>query len=93
MDLKGRLKVRAAREKNTGSPVKYALCNIGGSVVKNRLPMQKTQEMWVQSLGWEDPLGKEMAPHPSLLAWKIPWIEEPGGLQSMELQRVAKSQT
>ena len=81
-------KLEQPGKKNTGSPVKYALCNIGGSVVKNRLPMQKTQEMWVQSLGREDPLGKEMAPHSSLLAWKIPWIEEPGRLQSMELQRV-----
>ena len=42
----------------------------------------------VQSLGWEDPLEKEMATHSSTLAWKIPWIEEPGGLQSMGSQRV-----
>ena len=40
-------------------------------------------ETWVQSLGWEDPLEKEMATHSSTLAWKIPWTEEPGGLQSM----------
>ena len=40
------------------------------------------QETWVQSLGWEDPLEKEMATHPSILAWRIPWTEEPGGLQS-----------
>ena len=40
------------------------------------------QEMWVQSLGWEDPLEKEMGTHSSILAWKIPWAEEPGGLQS-----------
>ena len=46
----------------------------GGSVVKN-LPAK--QEMWVQSLGWEDPLEKEMATHSSTLAWEIPWIEEP----------------
>jgi len=45
------------------------------------------QEMWVQSLGWEDPLEKEMATHCSILAWEIPWIEEPGGLQSMGSQR------
>ena len=43
------------------------------------------QEMWVQSLGGEDPMEKEMATHSSLLAWKIPWPEEPGGLQSMGL--------
>ena len=45
------------------------------------LPMQKTQEMWVRSLGWEDPLGKEMETYSSILAWRIPWTEEPGGLQ------------
>ena len=44
--------------------------------------------MWVQSLGGEDPLEKEMATHSSILAWKIPWTEEPGGLQSMESQRI-----
>ena len=52
----------------------------------NRLPtMQETQ---VQSLGWGDPLEKEMATHSSILAWKIPWMEEPGRLQSMGSQRV-----
>ena len=45
-------------------------------------------ETWVRSLGREDPLEKEMAPHSSTLAWKIPWIEEPAWLQSMRLQRV-----
>ena len=45
-------------------------------------------ETWVQSLSWEDPLEKEMATHSSTLAWKIPWIEEPGRLQSMGSQRV-----
>ena len=48
------------------------------------------QETWVQSLSREDPLEKGMTIHPSILAWKIPWTEEPGGLQSMG---VAKSQT
>ena len=43
--------------------------------------------MWVQSFGWEDPLEEEMATHSSVLAWKIPWKEEPGGLQSIGLQR------
>ena len=47
--------------------------------------MQKT---WVQSLDWEDPLEKEIATHSSILAWEIPWTEEPGGLQSMGLLRV-----
>ena len=46
------------------------------------------RETWVPSLGWEDPLEKEMAAHSSTLAWKIPWIEEPGRLQSMVSQRV-----
>ena len=44
--------------------------------------------MQIQSLGWEDPLEEEMAIHSSILAWKIPWTEEPGGLQSMRSQRV-----
>ena len=50
--------------------------------------MQETQEMWVRSLGWENPLEKEMATHSSILAWKIPWTEEPGGLSSPGLQRI-----
>ena len=49
------------------------------------------QEMQVGSLGWEDPLQKEMATRSSPLAWRILWIEEPGGLQSMGLQRVGHS--
>ena len=46
------------------------------------------QETWVPSLGWEDPLEKGMATHSSILAWRIPWTEEPGGLQTMGSQRV-----
>ena len=53
--------------------------------VKNLPTMQ---EPWVQSLGQEDPLEKGMATHSSILAWRIPWTEEHGGLQSMGLQRV-----
>ena len=45
-------------------------------------------ETWVRALDWEDPLEKEMAIHPSTIAWKIPWTEEPGRLQSMGSQRV-----
>ena len=45
-------------------------------------------ETWVQSLGWEDPLEKEMATHSSILAWETPWTEGPGGLQSMGSYRV-----
>ena len=54
-------------------------------VVKS-LPVM--QETWVQSLGQEDPLEKEMATHSSILAWRISWTEEPGGLQSVGSQRV-----
>ena len=50
--------------------------------------MQETQEIWVEFLGQEDPLEKEMATHSSILPWEIPWTEEPGGLQSMVLQSV-----
>ena len=51
-----------------------------------RLPAMR--ETWVRFLGREDPLEKEMATHSSILAWRIPWMEEPGGLQSMGSQRV-----
>ena len=54
---------------------------------RTRLPMQEAQEMPVQSLGREDPLEKEMATHSSILAWRIPWTEEPGGLQSLGSQK------
>ena len=54
-------------------------------MVKN---LPASQENWVQSLRWEDPPEKGMAAHSSTLAWRIPWTEEPGGLQSMGLQRV-----
>ena len=50
----------------------------------HRLPVQK---IWVQSLDWEDPLEEEMVGYPSILAWEIPWIEEPGGLQSTWSQK------
>ena len=65
----------------------YACCLDMGSLVaqmiKNLPAMQETR---VQSLGWEDPLEKGMATHTSILAWRIPWTEEPGGLQTMGLQ-------
>ena len=56
----------------------------GDLVVKNLPAKQKT---WVQSLGWEDPLEKEMATHSSILAWEIPCTDESGGLQSMASQK------
>ena len=54
-------------------------------MVKNLPAMQET---WVQSLGWEEPLEEGVATHSSILAWRIPWTEEAGGLQPMALQRV-----
>ena len=56
--------------------------------VRNPQAMQETQETWVRSLGWKDPLEEEIATHCNILAWDIPWTEEPGGLQSMKSQRV-----
>jgi len=50
--------------------------------------MQEIKETWVRSLGGEDPLEKGMATHSSILAWKIPWMEEPGGLQTVGWERV-----
>ena len=59
------------------------------SLVAQRLKrLPAMWETWVQSLGQEDPLEREMTTHSSILAWRIPWTEEPGRLQSMELQRV-----
>jgi len=75
------LTVVASLVANTGSGFP------GGSVVKNPPAMQETQEMQVRSLGWEDPLEKEMAPRSSILAWEIPWTEKPGRLQSMASQK------
>ena len=61
------------------------LSSLVAQMVKHLPTVRETQ---VQSLGWEDLLEKEMATHSSILAWKIPWMEEPGRLQSMGLQRV-----
>ena len=70
-------------------PIRYYYLLTGASLVaqlvKNLPAVQETQ---VQSLGWEDPLEKEMAMHSSILSWKISWTEEPSGLQSMGSQRV-----
>ena len=55
-------------------------------MVKNPPVIQEMQEMQVPSLGWEDPLEEEMATHSSILAWRISWTEEPGGLQSIGSQ-------
>ena len=69
----------------------WGLCPLlpGGSAVNNLPTMQETQEMRVRFLGQEDPLEEKMAMHSSILAWKIPWTEKPGGLRSMGSQRVS----
>ena len=56
-------------------------------MVKNPSAMRET---WIRSLGWEDPLEKVTTTHSSILAWRIPWTEEPGGLQSMGSERVGQ---
>ena len=64
------------------------ICMKGDSLVAQMVRnLPATQETQIQSLGWEDPLEKGMATHSSILAWRIPWTEEPGGLQSIGLQR------
>ena len=71
----------------TNITIKYIIIErgfLGASVVKDSNAMQVR---WIQSLGWEDPRQKEMATHSSILAWKIPRIKEPGGLQSVGLQK------
>ena len=68
-----------------GYPLQYSWVPLMAQLVKNPPAMWET---WVQSLGWEDPLEKGMAVHSSILAWKIPWTEEPDRLQSMGLPRV-----
>ena len=67
------------------SMASFVMDSLVGQSVKCLPAMRETQ---VQSLGWEDPLEKEMAAHSSILAWKIPWTKEPGRLQSMGSQRV-----
>ena len=69
-----------------GYPLQYSWASLVAHMVKNLPTMWET---WVPSLGREDPLEKEMAIHSSTIAWKIPWTEEPGRLQSMGSQRVS----
>ena len=67
------------------------LCSFQASLVAQAVQrLSAMQETWVRSLGWEDPLEKEMAIHSSTIAWKIPWTQEPGRLQSMGSQRVGQ---
>ena len=69
--------------------IMFLLGLLVAQTVKNLPAMQETQ---IRSLSWEDPLEKEMAAHSSVLAWRIPWTEEPGRLQSMGSQRVGKTE-
>ena len=64
----------------------YRKASLVAQTVKKNLPAM--QETWIQYLGWEDPLEKELTAHSSILAWRIPWTEEPDRLQSMGLQTV-----
>ena len=68
-----------------GYPLQYSWASLVTQTVKNMPAMRET---WVQSLGWEDPLEKGMATHCSILAWRIPWTEEPCRLLSIRLQTV-----
>ena len=70
-----------------GYPLPYSWASLMAQMVKNPPAIQET---WVQYLGWEDPLEEVMTTHSSILAWSIPWTEEPGGLWSMELQKSCK---
>ena len=72
--------IAAMKLKDTPWKESYDQTSLVAQMVKRLPTMQETR---VQSLGWEDSLEKAMAPHSSTLAWKIPWTEEPGGLQSM----------
>ena len=68
----------------TGYPLQCSWASLVAQMTKNLPAMW---EAWVGSLGWEDPLEEGMATHSSIQAWRIPWTEEPGGLQSVGLQR------
>ena len=76
-----------ATAEGIGYPLQYFGASLVVQTVKNPPVMQ---EIWVRSLSWEDPLEKGVATHPSILAWRISWTEEPGWLQSMGSQRVRR---
>ena len=73
-----------------GPVYKFFQASLVTQMVKNPPAMWKN---WVRSLGWEDPLEESMVNHSSILAWKIPWTEDPGRLQSMGLQGVRHNRT
>ena len=75
---------RSPRE-GIGYPLQYSWASLVAQMVENLPAMRET---WVQSKGWEDPLEEGMATHSSILAWRIPWTEEPGELQCLWSQRV-----
>ena len=73
---------------STKKELNVDICNIGASLVAQTVKNPSTmQETWVRSLGQKDPLEKEMAAYSSILAWKIPWTEKPGRLQSVGSQK------
>ena len=78
--------------RSAGEGVRYSLQYSWASLVVQLVKdLPVMQETWVQSLGWEDPLGEGMATYSSILAWRIAWTKEPGGLQSMGTQRAGHS--
>ena len=77
--------LRRSPAEGIGYPLQYSWASLVAQTLKNPPAMQET---WVRSLGWEDLLEQGMATHSSILAWRIPWTEETGRVQSMELQRV-----
>ena len=76
---------RGRKESDTTEQLHLTLASLAAQTVKNLSAIQETR---VLSLGWEDPLEKRMGTHSSILTWRIPWTQEPGGLQSMGSQRV-----
>ena len=87
----GEMGVRHGRKFQEGGDICMHIADSGLprwlSSKESACQLKETKEMWVQSLGWEDPLEEEMAVHSSILAGRISWTEEPGRLQSMGLQR------
>ena len=88
MDSPGRLKVEVWGLGQVGNAVELGLRSGTSLVAQTVKNLPAVRETWVPSLGREDPLEEGMATHSSILAWRIPWTEEPGGLQSMGSQRV-----
>ena len=78
-------RLRKSPGEGIGYPLQYSWASLMAQTVKNP---RAVQDMWVQSLGWKDPMVEVMATHFSILAWKSPWTEEPRGLQSTGSQRV-----